>query len=266
MFCAFRNIFANRPLIYQLTRREIVTRYRGSLLGMVWSLIQPLLMLAIYSFVFGYVMKSRWPVPGGDQPGMFPIILFSGLVLHGLLAECLARAPHLIVSQPNFVKKVVFPLEVLPAVMVASSLFHFLIGMVVLLGAAFWVLGAIPVTALLIPLVVAPLLLVCLGLGWGLAALGVYVRDIGQIIGLVITMLLFFGPILYPLSVLPEWLQPIILLNPLTFPVEAMRALLIAGEIPSITLWGGYTAVSVLVAFVGLCFFEKTRRGFADVL
>lgn len=266
MFSTLKNITARGALIRQMARREIVSRYRASVLGMLWSFIQPLLMLGIYSFVFGHIMNTRWPVQGADVPGLFPLILFSGLILHGLLAECLARAPGLVVGQPNFVKKVVFPLEVLPVVMVASALFHFLISLLILLAGVVWVKGSIPVEALLVPLYLAPFLLICLGLGWGVSALGVYVRDVNHVIGLGITMLLFFSPILYPLEMLPEWARPWLMLNPLTLPVEALRLLLLSGQLPPAELWAGYAAASVVIALLGLCFFEKTRKGFADVL
>lgn len=248
-----------------MARRDIVSRYRGSVLGIFWSLVQPLLMLAIYSFVFGHVMQARWPMQNNAVPGQFALILFTGLVFHVLLAECLTRAPNLVTGQPNFVKKVVFPLEVLPLVMVGSSLFHFLISLAVLLtGVAF--LQGLPLTAFLLPLVLLPFLLMCLGAGWALAALGVYVRDINHVIGLAVTVLLFFSPILYPLEVLPEWARGWLMVNPLTFPVLAARDLLLWGKIPSLHCWALYSVASVIIAGIGLTLFQKTRRGFADVL
>lgn len=265
VFCTLKNITAKRALVYQMARRDIVSRYRGSLLGIFWSLVQPLLMLAIYSFVFGHVMNARWPMQTSEVPGQFALILFSGLVLHVLLAECLTRAPNLITGQPNFVKKVVFPLEVLPLVMISSSLFHFLISFTVLLtGVAF--IQTVPLTALLMPLVILPFLFMCLGLSWALAALGVYVRDINHVIGLGVTVLLFFSPILYPLEALPGWARSWIMLNPLSFPVQATRDLLLWGKLPSIQCWAIYSGVSVAVALMGLTMFEKMRKGFADVL
>ena len=261
-----KRFILQRGLIYHMVRREIISRYRGSMLGLLWSLIQPLLMLAIYSFVFGHVMKSRWPQPGGDVPGMFSLILFCGLLFHTLLSECLIRAPQLVVGQVNFVKKVVFPLEVLPMVMVSSALFHFTIGLGVLLAAKLLLTGTLLWTTLLLPLVILPFLLVCLGAGWLLAALGVYVRDISHLIGLFTTVLLFFSPVLYPLEMLPAGLRPWMLLNPLSWPVETARDLLLTGHLPSLTRLGAYYIASVFAAAGGGIFFQKTRKGFADVL
>ncbi len=266
MFSVLKNIITQRGLIYHMVRREIVSRYRGSMLGIFWSVIQPLLMLAIYSFVFGHVMKARWPVAGGDAPGMFSIILFCGLLFHTLLAECLTRAPQLVISQVNFVKKVVFPLEVLSVVLVCSTLFHFTIGLCVLLAAQLLLLDTIMWTALLLPVVLLPFIFICLGAGWFLSALGVYVRDVGHIIGLFTTVLLFFSPILYPSEMLPEWIRPFIFLNPLTWVVETTRDLLFTGILPSLQATLIYYSAAVLIAIIGLFFFQKTRKGFADVL
>lgn len=266
MLTVLKNIITQRGLIYHMVRREIVSRYRGSMLGIFWSIIQPLLMLAIYSFVFGHVMQARWPIQGGDIAGMFSLLLFCGLLFHTLLAECLIRAPQLVVGQVNFVKKVVFPLEVLPVVLVCSTLFHFTIGFCVLLAAQLLLLGAIVWTIVLLPIVLLPFILICLGAGWLLAALGVYVRDVGHIIGLFTTILLFFSPILYPSEMLPEWIRPFIFLNPLSWVVETTRNLLLTGILPSLYTTVIYYSAAILVAIVGLLFFQKTRKGFADVL
>ena len=266
MVCLLKNFIIQRGLIYHMVRREILSRYRSSMLGLFWSVIQPLLMLAIYSFVFGHVMRARWPVAGGEVPGMFSLILFCGLLFHTLLAECLIRAPQLVVSQVNFVKKVVFPLEVLPVVLISSSCFHFLIGFVVLLAAQLCILGTVLWTVLLLPLVLIPFLLMCLGVAWFLAALGVYVRDVGHIIGLGTTVLLFFSPVLYPSTMLPEWIRPFIFLNPLSWPVETARDLLLTGILPSVKGTLTYWVSAIVIALIGLSFFQKTRKGFADVL
>jgi lipopolysaccharide transport system permease protein len=266
MLCFLRNIVAQRGLIYHMVRREILSRYRASMLGLLWSVIQPLMMLAIYTFVFGHVMKSRWPVAGGDVPGMFSLLLFCGLLFHTLLSECLTRAPQLVVSQVNFVKKVVFPLEVLPIVMLSSALFHFMIGLVILLIAQLLILGAVMWTALLLPIIILPFALICLGSGWFLASLGVYVRDITHLVGLLTTVLLFFSPILYPSENLPEWIRPWMFLNPLAWPVETARNLLLTGTLPSLEGTFTYWIAALMIAIVGLAFFQKTRKGFADVL
>ena len=266
MILCLKTFIIQRGLIYHMVRREILSRYRASMLGLLWSVIQPLLMLAIYSFVFGHVMKARWPQPGGEVPGMFSLLLFCGLLFHTLLSECLMRAPQLIVSQVNFVKKVVFPLEVLPVVMLSSALFHFLIGFAVLLIAQILLLGTVMWSVVLLPIVLIPFALICLGSGWLLASLGVYVRDISHVIGLFTTVLLFFSPILYPSQMLPEWIRPWVFLNPLAWPVETARDLLLTGILPSPQGIIFYWTAAILAAAFGLWFFQKTRKGFADVL
>ena len=266
MLYVLKNMIAQRGLIYHMVRREILSRYRASMLGLLWSIIQPLMMLGIYTFVFGHVMKARWPVAGGDVPGMFSLLLFCGLLFHTLLSECLMRAPQLVVSQVNFVKKVVFPLEVLPVVMLSSALFHFMIGFTLLLIVQLLILGSVMWTVVLIPIVLVPFIFICLGVGWFLTALGVYVRDISHLVGLFSTLLLFFSPILYPSQMLPEWVRPWMFLNPLAWPVEVARDLLLTGILPSLKGTILYWGEAFLIAAIGLCFFQKTRKGFADVL
>lgn len=258
--------FTRSGLVYQLARREIVSRYRGSALGLLWAVLQPLLMLAVYSFVFGHVMQARWPHPSADVPGMYALMLFSGLLLHAVLAECLTRSPGLIVSQPNFVKKVVFPLQILPLVQMVVATFHLLIGSALLLIAKLLVLGTLSPFALLLPLVWAPFVLLCLGLAWFLSALGVYLRDIGHVGGLAATVLLFLSPVLFPAEMLPEAMRGLVWLNPLSWPVEAARDLLFWNRLPDLTHTTLFYAGSGAVALLGYAFFQRVRKGFADVL
>lgn len=258
-----------RELVTSLIRREIAGRYRGSMLGVLWSLLTPLFMLTVYTLVFGSIFKSRWSGPDGDSvhgTGAFAVVLFAGLIVFQLFAEVLGRAPTLVTSNVTYVKKIVFPLEILPVVAVGSALFHAVVSFAVLLVFEFIFMGAIPLTALLAPLLIAPFLLLLLGLGWLFAAIGVYFRDIGQLLGPVITAMMFLSPVLFPADSLPQWLQGWHLLNPLTLPVEQMRAAVIFGRLPDPLLLLGYTAVAALVAVGGYAFFAATRRGFADVL
>jgi homopolymeric O-antigen transport system permease protein len=263
-------------LIVILVRREIAGRYRGSMLGLLWSMLTPLFMLAVYTFVFGVVLRARWAAEGAQsaagagtsEPSTaeFAIILFAGLIVFQLFAEVISRAPTLILSNTNYVKKVVFPLEILPAIALGSALFHAGVSFVVLLVFRLFVLGVIPITVLLLPLVLAPFCLVILGLSWFIAALGVYYRDINQFLGTLITALLFLSPIFFPLSALPEWLRPWVALNPLSVPVEATRAVLIFGTFPDFASLGAYSAFGIAIATLGYAWFQKTRKGFADVL
>lgn len=261
-----------QKLILNLIIREIGTRYRGSFLGLGWSLLTPLLMLGVYTWTFGTVFQSRWQQASGSgthaEPptGEFALILFSGLILFGLFTEVVNRAPSLIVSNANYVKKVVFPLEILPVVATGSALFNAAVSLGVLFIFMIFIKGGIPATALLLPLIIAPLLLLTLGLGWFLAAFGVYVRDIGQLLGPLTTALMFLTPIFFPLSSLPPYIRVWIFLNPLALPVEQVREVLIWGRLPDFAALALYAAVAAAVAWLGYTFFQKTRRGFADVL
>ena len=260
-------LLRNRVLIAQMARREVVGRYQGSVMGLAWSFLHPVFMLTVYTFVFSEVFGMRWGQSQGEGgKAQFALILFVGLIVHALFSEVLNRAPGLILNNVNYVKKVVFPLEVLPAILVLAALFHAAVSLVVL-QLAFGVLHADwHWTALLAPLVLAPLLILALGLAWMLAALGVYLRDIGQTMGIVTSVLLFLSPVFYPMSAVPERFQPFILANPLTFIIEQARAVLIWGRMPDWIGLGCYALVSAAVAWAGYAWFQKTRKGFADVL
>ena len=258
-------LYRHFPLIWQLAKREITARYRGSFFGILWSFFNPLLMLVIYSFVFTVVFKSRWP-HATDTHGEYAIILFSGLILHTFLAECITRAPVIILHNPNFVKKVVFPLEILVPTIIASALFQLMISMGVLLLAYMLIHHALQWTVIFLPVILLPFIVLLLGAGWFLSALGVYLRDIPQIMGMVVTVLLFTSPVLFPVSSLPPQFQMIIYLNPLSFIVEQTRQVLLWGGMPDWKLLGIYTLVSMCSCWIGFFCFQKTRRGFADVI
>ena len=258
---------ANRDLVLVLTRREIAGRYRGSVLGHLWALANPLLLLGVYTLVFGVVLPARWPT-APDEGGMtaFALRLLTGLLLHGFLAESLARAPTLVVSQPNYVTKVVFPLEALGWVNMLTAAFHAAIGIALLvLVNAVWGTG-LGVAQLALPLIVLPLAFVVLGLVWVLAALGVYVRDLAQGIGPVLTVLMFLGPVFYPRSAMPAAVQGWLLLNPVTVPVEQARRVLFEHAWPDWGMLGGYALVSIVLFVAGRYVFHLLRNGFADVL
>ena len=259
------SLWRHRSLVRQMTVREVVGRYRGSVMGLLWSFFNPVLMLAVYTFVFSGVFKMRWPGGGGGQ-GEFAIIAFAGMIIHSLFGECVNRAPGLILGNVNYVKKVVFPLEILPWVVMGSALFHAAVSIVVLLAFFVFVHHYIHWTVLLLPVVVLPLVLFTMGVSWWLAATGVYLRDVSQTTGIVVTAMMFLSPIFYPVSALPEQYRIYLLLNPLTFIIQQAQNVVLWGSLPE---WGGlaiYLAVSVSVAWAGLFWFQKTRKGFADVL
>ncbi|MEP7206508.1 MAG: ABC transporter permease [Casimicrobiaceae bacterium] len=265
LLAPFRLLVTQWHLIAQLTRREIASRYRGSRFGMLWSILNPLLLLGVYTFVFSTVFRMRWG-PQGDGTAAFAMMVFAGLVVHGLFAECANRAPGLVVAHANYVKKVVFPLEVLPWVTVLAALFHTGISLLVLV--IFIVVSgrAVPITVLTVPLIFLPLVLFTVGATWFLSAVGVYLRDIGQTIGLVTTLLLFMSPVFYPLEAVPPQYRSIIQWNFLTPIISDLRAAALAGNMPDWPRWLGMMLAGALVAAAGLYWFRRSRRGFSDVL
>ena len=247
-----------------MTKREVVGRYKGSAMGLAWSFFNPVFMLVVYTFVFSVIFKSRWG--GGESRTLFAVVLFAGMIVLGLFSEVLNRAPSLILSNVNYVKKVVFPIEILPVIAMGAALFHSLISLGVLLVAFVLFNGYLHWTVIFTPLVLLPLVLVTLGISWMLAAIGVFLRDVGQTIGMVTTVLMFLSPVFYPVTAVPERFRPFIMANPLTFIIEQAREVLIWGHCPN---WIGlviYTIVATVVAWAGYALFQKTRKGFADVL
>lgn len=255
----------NRGLIRALVKREVLGRYRGSALGILWSFFHPVFMLAVYTFVFSVVFKARWS-GGSDSKTEFALVLFAGLIIFNLFSECVSRAPSLILANANYVKKVVFPLEILPLVSLGSALFHTLVSFGVWLLFYLIFFGLPKATLILFPLVLIPLLFFTMGLSWLLASLGVYLRDVGQIIGLTVTVLMFLSPIFYPVSALPEEYRILLNLNPLTLVIEQARDVLVWGKPLDPLVFIAYAIVSYFVAWLGFAWFQKTRKGFADVL
>uniref|UniRef100_UPI0030FBE46C ABC transporter permease n=1 Tax=uncultured Acidovorax sp. TaxID=158751 RepID=UPI0030FBE46C len=262
---AVRSLWTNRQLIARMGQREIIGRYKGSAMGLAWSFITPLFMLAIYTFVFSVVFQARWGT-SEESKTQFAVVLFAGLIVHTLFSDVINRAPQLVLGNVNYVKKVVFPLEILPVVQLLSATFHALVSVAVLIAAQLVFQGSLPITALLLPVVLLPFLLLTLGLAWCLASLGVFVRDVGQTISLVTSVMLFMSPVFFPVQSLPPALQPWMHLNPLTFVIEQVREVVVWGRLPD---WQGlavYSLASIATAWLGFAWFQKTRKGFADVL
>ncbi len=262
----FRSFWRNRQLIAQMTRREVLGRYRGSLLGLAWSFFNPLLMLAIYTFVFSVVFKVRWGTGAPTSRMQFALGLFVGVIVHGLLAEGINKAPGLILGNVNYVKKVVFPLEILPWIVIGSAWFHAAVSLVILLLAQWVFGGGIPLTALWLPIVLLPLIPMTMGFAWALAATGVFIRDVAQVTSIFTIILMYLAPVFYPITALPEPYRKWLYLNPLTFVIEQARGVLFAGTMPDWLGMALYSAVALLVAGLGFRWFQMTRKGFADVL
>ncbi|MFZ4077020.1 MAG: ABC transporter permease [Legionellaceae bacterium] len=259
------SLWRNRELVYALIKREISSRYRGSVLGFFWSFFHPMCMLAIYTFVFSIVFKARWG-SGSDSKAEFALVLFAGLIVFNLFSECINRAPHIILANVNYVKKVVFPLEILPWVALGTALFQALMSFVVWILFYLIMFGMPHPTFCLLPLMLLPILFLNMGFSWFLASLGVYLRDIGQFIGIVTTVLMFLSPIFYPVSSLPVQYRHFLLLNPLTPVIEGVRDVLFWGNLPNIAMYATYLSISVIFSWVGFIWFQKSRKGFADVL
>lgn len=255
-----------RELISILTWQEIAGRYRGSFLGSLWPLLTPLIMLAVYTLVFGVVVPSRWPGTADAGMGGVALRLLSGMLVHGLLSEVLGKAPILITSQPNYVTKVVFPLEALAWVSLSTALFHVGLALLVLLGINGLFGSGFALAQLALPLILLPFCLLLVGLSLLLGALGVYARDLSQVVAPLVLMMMFLGPVFYPRSALPEPLQPWLALNPITIPIEQFRRVLFEGAWPDWVVLAQYSLAAIVVYLFGWKVFDSLRKGFADVL
>ncbi|WP_313298969.1 ABC transporter permease [Diaphorobacter sp.] len=260
-----RSLFAHRALIRGLIKREVIGRYRGSFMGLLWSFFTPILMLGVYTLVFSVVFKARWDGGVGSKTE-FAMILFAGLMAFNLFSEGLNKGPTLILGNANYVKKVLFPLEILPVVVLGSAFFHFLISFAAWLIFYFVFFGIPHATLFQLPLVLIPLMLLSLGLSWFLASLGVFLRDIGQIIGVLTMVLMYVSPIFYPVAALPPQYQKFMALNPLTFSIEQVRNSMFFGKPLEWMPWLLQLGLGLLVAWLGYAWFQKTRKGFADVV
>ncbi|WP_186393189.1 MULTISPECIES: ABC transporter permease [unclassified Pannonibacter] len=252
-----------------LFRRDIAARYRGSVMGLAWTFLVPLLMLAVYTFMFGKVFQMRWSADGTDEPGGtlgFALTLFVGLMTHSYATEVLTRSPSIILANANLVKRVVFPLEIFPVMTISTALFQYFISVFVFLSFQFIATGSISVGVLWLPLIIAPFTLLLTGLSWAISGVSVYVRDTAQLMGLLATVLLFMSPVFYPVSRLPESIQPIFAINPLTFIIEQSRLVVFSHSLPD--FWGLaiYSLISLFIAAAGYTAFSRMRRGFSDVL
>ncbi len=262
-----QNLWKNRGLIVELTKRELNQRYRGSYLGVVWSVIVPLITLGIYTFVFSYVFKARWQTSGEPTKSTdYALILFAGLTAFNIFSDIFARAPMLVIGQPNYVKKVVFPLEIYPVVNLSAALTLSLINIVLLVVANIFLAHNFSRTLYLLPLAYLPLVFICLAMGWFLSSLGVFIRDLAQAIPVATTILFYISPIVYPIASIPKSLQPLLYINPLTTITESFRQVLLWGGTPPWIPWCIWTVLSMLLALLGYAWFMGTKKGFADVV
>lgn len=266
-FAAVANLWRHRDLIWQLAKLDIVGRYKAARLGLLWSILTPLFLLAVYTFAFAVVFKARWGDNPNESRAEFALTMFCGLLLYNLFAEVVLRAPGMVVGYPNYVKKVVFPLEVF----IVSGLLSALVNM--LIGYGVWFTGwtllnrALPhATIALFPLILLPVCLASAGVAWFLASVGVFVRDVGHAVGIAIQVLFFATPIFYSIDRVPEPYRAILQLNPLAHALEDARRILMWGETPNWMWWGVTVAASGALALFGYAFFMKSKRAFADVI
>lgn len=255
-------LYLNRYLLGQLIKRDVLLRYRGAMFGVLWIFLSPLLMLGIFAFVFGHIFQARWPVQQEGLP--FWLILYSGLIVFNIFAEAVSRAPAAVRSYPSYVKKIIFPVDILPLVPLGAGLVHGAFNFLILLAALAWT-GNLHAQVLLFPFLLIPVLLLALGFSWFLAAWGVFIKDMTQIVPLFVQMLMFMSPVFYPVSAVPDMLRPIYLHNPLGAVIEAGRAAALGTSIPWMP-WITALAIGLVAAILGYAFFQHSREEFADVL
>ena len=258
-----RDLSTHWQMFVRLVPRDVQARYLGSTFGVLWSFASSLLILLAYWFFLGVVLQAKW----GSAPSVqYPVILFSGLILHQFFAEVIGRAPSLIIANSAYVRKVVFPVQVLPWVTVASATFHLVVNLLILLLGQLMILHQVPLTWLWLPVVILPLLPMTVGISWVVSSLGVYLRDIAHIVPLVLTVMMFLSPIFYSMDMVPEQFRPWLMINPLTVVMEQARRVAIQGLQPDFILLGAYSLVSVAIMAGGYWWFARTKKGFADVL
>jgi lipopolysaccharide transport system permease protein len=260
----FRALARHRTLIRSLVRRDIVGRYRGSYGGLFWTVIHPLLMMVTYYFVFGVVLRARFA--GDDRPSSFVLYFLAGMLPWLAFSEALGRSPGVILEQKTFVKKLVFPVEILPANLAVAGLVSEAFGAAIFTAGLAYFERPFSTAMLWLPVLIVPQFFLTLGLCWFLAALGVFFRDIGQIIGFLLTLWFFLTPICYPVTSLPaDWLW-LFALNPLFVLVENYRRVLLEGLGPDWPAVARLAALSAVVYVGGFAWFYKLRRSFADLL
>ncbi|MEN1929603.1 ABC transporter permease [Luteimonas sp. MJ250] len=265
LLAPFSALGAYRDLTRELVLRDILGRYRGATFGLLWSLLGPLMMLMIYTVAFGEILGSRWQqASGGDAP--FGVVLFLGIMVHGFFAECLGRSPRLMVDNANYVKRIVFPLHILPWTVMLSAAFHLVANVLVFAVLATILAGTFSPWIFLVPVVVLPLALLGVAMGWLLSSLGVYLRDLSQAMPVVVTALLFLSSAIVPVDALSEKYQLVFQLNPLTFFIDQVREVALWGRLPD---WSGLAwrgVASVVVLYLCYAWFRVSSRGFADVV
>lgn len=261
-----KNLWSHRELIYQFTKRQVLQQYKGSYLGVIWSFVTPLALLLVYTFAFSVVLKARWEGTSEEGHLVFALNLFAGLLAFNVFGTAILSAPALITSNQNYVKKVVFPLEILFVTKLGGALIDSFFGVVILLLGALVILGQVPWTVILLPLIYLPLIFLCLGLGWFFASLGVFVRDTQNALNVITQMLFFLTPVFYPLSAILPNFRFFLYFNPLTFIVNHFRRVTLWGQMPDWFEFIIVTAGTFVICVLGYVWFMKSKKAFADVI
>ncbi|KPV58963.1 hypothetical protein QJ48_13500 [Paenibacillus sp. A3] len=266
MTSILRNLFNHRNLLFQFIQRDIVARYRGSYLGLVWTLIQPLVMLVVYSFVFSVIFKVKWGNAEGVSKLDFAMVTFAGLIIFQIFSEPMYRSTAILSANSNYVKRVVFPLEILPTSAVFSSFVLNCFSMAILFGALIFYQYPVGWNALFLPVILIPLLLFTLGFSYIVTTLGIFFKDLGQAMSIIMNILFYISPVFYPITAVPKEFQIYMMFNPLTFFVESFRAVVIYNSQPN---WSNYCvllAISIVIFIFGSTLFNKTKETFSDVI
>lgn len=256
------DVWQHRYLLGQLIKRDVLLRYRGAMFGVLWIFLSPLFMLVIFAFVFGQIFQARWPQQDSGLP--FWLLLYAGLITFNIFAETVSRAPGAVRGYPSFVKKIIFPVHILPVVPLGAALVHGSFNFLILLVALTY-MGKLQGQVLLFPLLLLPALLLGLGLSWFVAAWGVFIKDMTQIVPMFVQMLMFMSPVFYPVSAVPAVLQPVYHYNPLSAVIEASRAA-VTGQPIAWGAWGITLGLCLIGAMLGYAFFQHSREEFADAL
>lgn len=260
------DLWKHRELLLQFTLRNVETRHKGSHLGLLWAVLNPLLSLALYVFIFGYVLGGSFKVIPGETKVDYSLAIFVGMSLFRLVAESIGGAPGVIASNPNFVKKVVFPLELLPAAMLGEAFIHFAISLALaLLGIAVFGPG-LTAGAFWLPVIFLPVLMLGLGIAWLFSALGVFFRDLAQVTQSVTMALMFSSAVFYPVSAIPGPAWEILKFNPLIHAIELSRNAALWNLPVSLSSLAFLYGSGFVACFAGYAVFRRLRPAFADVL
>lgn len=261
-----RSVVSNHGLLLQLAKREYAGRFRGSIFGMAWAVLTPLVLAIAYTFVFAVIFKIRWVGGDTDHGTSFAVYLLVGLAIHGILAECLSRAPSLVLSNPSYVTKIVFPLEILAFTIIVPAIATATVNLVIVVAINLILTGQMHMTLLLTPFILGPYVLFIVALTMFLSAVGVYLRDLAHVVGLIVTLSLFLSPVFFSLEAVPPAMRNVMVFNPLTFPIEQLRLIVLVGKSPNWLGLMGYSIFSLAALSVAYGAFQRLRRGFSDVI